>query len=266
MTFDAKPEIRPEVKSETRRPAPRELQVIRSTYVTPHMLRITLGGDELAGFPPDQESAYIKLLFPQPGEARPLMRTYTVRHQRATEIDVDFVIHDIAGPASSWALNAKPGDIILVGGPGSKKLINPEADGFVLVGDMTALPAISVNLEQLPADARGYAVLEVHSEADIQPLVHPENVQLHWVINPTPDPEGVTLRNYLSKLLWPQGQVSVWAACEFASMRMLRQYFREQGVAKSHLYISSYWKIGNSEDQHKVAKRDDAEQEGMPIG
>ena len=254
------------------KPVPRSLQVIRSTYITPHMLRITLGGDELAGFPQDQESAYVKLIFPQPqvdkapSEARPLMRTYTVRHQRAMEIDVDFVIHDHAGPASSWALNATPGDTILVGGPGSKKLINPEADWFLLVGDMTALPAISVNLEQLPANARGHAVLEVHSEADIQPLVHPEGIELHWVINPTPDPEGLTLRNFLNNLPWCEGQVAVWAACEFASMRSLRQYFREQGVAKSHLYISSYWKIGNSEDQHKVAKRDDAEQAGQLIG
>lgn len=248
------------------KPAPRELQVIRSTYITPHMLRITLGGEGLAGFPLEQESAYVKLIFPQAGEARPLLRTYTVRQQRATEIDVDFVIHDVAGPASSWALNAAPGDTILVGGPGSKKLINTEADWFLLVGDMTALPAISVNLALLPHYARGHAVLEVASEADIQPLVHPENLELHWVINAAPDPEGVALRNHVAQLPWGEGQLSVWAACEFTSMRILRQYFREREVAKTHLYISSYWKIGNSEDQHKTAKRDDAEQEGQPIG
>lgn len=248
------------------KPAPRELQVIRSAYITPHMLRITLGGDALTGFPPEQESAYVKLIFPQAGEVRPLIRTYTVRQQRATEIDVDFVIHDVAGPASNWALNAMPGDTILVGGPGSKKLINTEADWFLLVGDMTALPAISVNLALLPQDARGHAVLEVASEADIQPLVHPDNLALHWVINATPDAEGVTLRNHLAQLPWHAGQPAVWAACEFSSMRVLRQYFREQEVAKTHLYISSYWKIGNSEDQHKAAKRDDAELEGQPLG
>ena len=66
------------------KPAPRELEVIRSTYITPYMLRITLGGAGLAGFPVDQESAYIKLLFPQAGE-RPLMRTYTIRQQRDDE-------------------------------------------------------------------------------------------------------------------------------------------------------------------------------------
>lgn len=160
------------------KPAPRELEVIRSTYITPHMLRITLGGAGLAGFPADQESAYIKLLFPQAGE-RPLMRTYTIRQQRDDEIDVDFVLHDTDGPASSWAKTAQVGELIQIGGPGLKKLINFEADWFLLAGDMTALPAISVNLAKLPNNAVGYAVIEVLSEADIQPLVHPEHVELH---------------------------------------------------------------------------------------
>lgn len=82
------------------RPAPRELTVIGKSQVTPHMLRITLGGDGFVGFPAKQESAYIKLLFPQPGDERPLMRTYTIRQQRVNEIDVDFVLHDTDGPAS----------------------------------------------------------------------------------------------------------------------------------------------------------------------
>ena len=92
------------------------------------------------------------------------MRTYTVSAQRDDEIDVDFALHEAEGPASMWARNAQAGDQVLVGGPGPKKLINNDADWFLLVGDMTALPAITVNLAQLPADARGYAVLEVTTD------------------------------------------------------------------------------------------------------
>ena len=98
------------------KPAPRTLEVIRSRYLTPHMLRVTLGGAGLADFPEDQESAYIKLIFPQPAQARPLMRTYTISVQRSDEIDVDFVLHATDGPA--WARKAKPGEQILVGGQG----------------------------------------------------------------------------------------------------------------------------------------------------
>ncbi|SIS74377.1 siderophore-interacting protein [Neptunomonas antarctica] len=242
------------------RPAPRTLDVMRTTYVTPHMLRVTLGGEGLNSFPANQASTYIKLIFPQPADARPLLRTYTVRQQRASEIDVDFVIHDAAGPASAWAVQATPGDRILVGGPGPKKEIDPTSDWFLLIGDMTALPAISVNIASLPHDATGYAVIEVIDASDIQALPHPENFELHWVINPITDPNGNTLLECVRQLTWLKGQVSVWAACEFSSMRVLRKYFKEERKEQTHqLYISSYWKLDSNEDQHKQAKREDSE-------
>ena len=38
----------------------------------------------------------------------------------------------------------------MVSGPGPKKLVDMNADWFLIAGDMSALPAISVNLEKLP--------------------------------------------------------------------------------------------------------------------
>lgn len=246
------------------KPQIREMEVIRSIYLSPHMLSVTLGGDNIGTIPDDQESAYIKLVFPREGEDKPLMRTYTIRAQRPGEIDVDFVIHDEAGPASDWAAKARPGDRILIGGPGPKKLVNPEGDWFLIAGDMTALPAITVNLASLPGDARGYAVIEVISEDDIRPIDHPAGVELHWLVNPTPDDSGETLLARVRELAWLEGQVAVWAACEFNSMRALRKYLKqEQDIPRDHLYISSYWKIGQSEDGHKAAKRRDLEKEEL---
>lgn len=242
------------------RPAPRTLEVIRSRYITPHMLRVTLGGAAITDFPQDQESAYIKLVFPQPGDARPLMRTYTVSEQRRDEIDVEFAVHEAEGPATGWALNAQPGAQILIGGPGPKKLINTAADWFLLAGDMTALPAIKVNLAHLPEDARGYAVLEVMDESDIQPLKAPLNIEVQWVVNANTDIAASPLFDRIEQLAWLPGQPAVWAACEFHSMRALRKYFKlQRQVPKDYLYISSYWKIGSTEDQHKIDKRDDAQ-------
>ncbi|QDU50713.1 siderophore-interacting protein [Gimesia panareensis] len=239
----------------------RELKVIRTTRLTEHMLRITLGGDEMTDYPSDQESAYVKLMFPQAGDQPPQKRSYTIRQQRPMEIDLDFVLHDPLGPASSWAKQAQPGDRILAGDPGPKKLINPDADWFLLVGDMAALPAISVNLEQLPDDAKGHAVIEIPSKADIQTLKAPGNLNLHWEVNPQPDPEGGFLISKVKALPWLEGQPSVWSACEFNSMRNLRRFFKEEKqLPDSHLYLSSYWKIGQSDEGHKQAKRLDSVQ------
>ncbi len=53
--------------------------------------------------------------------------------------------------------------------------------------------------------------------------------------------------------------MSVWAACEFSSMKVLRRFFKEEKVVdKSMLYISSYWKLGKNEDEHKIIKQQDA--------
>lgn len=245
------------------RPAPRTLQVIASRYITPNMLRITLGGSQIATFPADQEGAYIKLMFPGEVGAKDMVRTYTVRYQRPNEFDVDFVIHDDGGPASDWAKNACPGDDIRIGGPGPKKLVDNTADWFLLAGDMTALPAMSVSIEQLPADARGHAVIEVAEEGDIQTLAHPPSFTLHWLFNSHPGKDSRVLVDRVRQLAWLPGRPSVWAACEFSEMRELRRYFKEERqVARQDLYVSSYWKCGSSEDQHKVVKRQDSEASG----
>lgn len=254
------------------KPAPRDLTVIGKQYVTPNMLRVTLGGDGIKDFPKDQASAYVKLIFPikDDEKGRVLRRTYTVRHDRITDqgrvIDLDFVMHgasdddhDHGGPASNWAVDCKPGDVITVGGPGPKKLVDPTADWFLIAGDMTALPAMSVNLEILPADARGYAVIEVQSEADMQNLIKPDNITIEWVINPHPGTQNTALSDVVKKLPWHDGRPSVWAACEFTSMKELRSYFRnDRGLGKDDFYISSYWKLGMNEDNHKVIKSEDA--------
>ena len=52
--------------------------------------------------------------------------------------------------------------------------------------------------------------------------------------------------------------LSVWSACEFKTMKKIRHYLKViREVEKSHLYISSYWKKGNTEEQHKVARMKD---------
>lgn len=84
----------------------------------------------------------------------------------------------------------------------------------------------------------------------------------HWVVNPQPDPEGQRILEHVRGLDRLDGQPSAWAACEFSSMQQLRKYFRqERGLDNRHRYVSSYWKIGHSEDQHKLAKREDAERD-----
>ncbi|MGL6159667.1 siderophore-interacting protein [Microbulbifer sp.] len=258
-------------------PQPRLLTVVRKRQLTPNMIRITLGGEDLRGFPEDQESGYVKLVFPPQGESelapmgvkavdrkgkRNRLRSYTIRafDPQALQLDLDFVAHGDNGPASAWAMDCAEGDRITVLGPGPKKLVDMEAEWFFLAADMTALPALSVNLERMPRDARGYAVMEILEEGDRQEIDAPPGVEFHWVINPHPDRPNTVLADAVRALPWQPGRVNVWAACEFDTMRNLRAYFKkERDVGRGDVYASSYWKMGEPDEGNKAAKREDPE-------
>ena len=187
-------------------------------------VRLTLGCADLASFGVGGHDQRLKLLLPQqpvdayrldealadgdwyswwlalPDGLRPVMRTYTVRAVRPElgELDVDFVLHGVdegvAGPASTWAASARPGDEVVVVGPtgagtgpmwGVAWAPPPEARTLLLAGDETALPAISAILEQLPAGVRVTALLEVPTTADATaPALQVRSaadVAVHWL-------------------------------------------------------------------------------------
>ncbi len=256
---------------------PRRLTVLHVDPLTPNMRRIKFGGNDLEDFPLGCEGGYVKLLFALPGQksqpnpesiedsAPVLMRTYTLRQfdAQARELTIDFVLHGHSvkdGPASSWAKDAMPGDNMLMYGPSSIKPVNVEADWYFLAGDMTALPAVSCHLESLPVNAKGYAVLEINSEEDRQKLKKPDGIEVMWVINPNPGRSNTVLSDAVKIQPWLVGKPSIWAACEFTNMRLLRTYFKQtRKVTRDELYLSSYWKMGQTEDKHKIIKKLDAQ-------
>lgn len=248
------------------RRVPRVLTVKSAANLTPNMRRVTLHGEALAGFPENSEGTYIKLMFAQAGHIKPVMRTYTVAEQRSqpNEIDVDFMLHGSTadashGIAAPWALKTQPGDEITVGGPGAAKFVNADAAYFLLAADMTALPALTANLKRLPQEAQGQVFIEIVSEADKQNLTKPENVKLNWVVNDDPGSDASPLFHAIAQVELPTDEIAVWVACEFKTMKKIRAHLKtESTVEKSHLYISSYWKRGDTEEEHKAAKQGDA--------
>lgn len=246
-------------------PTPQFLTVVNTERLTPNMQRIILQGDSLRAYTPQDEGAYIKLAFPQAGQDKPALRTYTIARLWADrgEIAVDFMLHDHSdteakGLAAPWALQAKVGDHLTIFGPGPASVIQHEADWYLLAGDMTALPALATNLKTLPDHAQGYAFIEIMTQQDQQTLVKPDGIQLHWVINPEPAAEHSPLFEAVQHAQWLQGQVAAWVACEFSTMRKIRHYLKqERQLERSHLYASSYWKKGKTEEEHKVLKSAD---------
>lgn len=233
------------------------LTVVSNESITPHMRRVRLHDESLGAFPPDQESGYVKVLFPQ-DDGPPRQRSFTIRSFDAGErvLGLDCVDHGTSGVAAAWVNCCRSGDTVSIRGPGERKLVDPAADWCLLAGDMSALPALAVNLEQLAADARGYCVIEVASAEDQQPLVHPEGVELIWVITPAGARPNRALVEAVRALKWLPGTPYPWFAGEFDAMRETRRYFRdERNVGRKAMYVSSYWKAGATDEGMKQAKR-----------
>jgi NADPH-dependent ferric siderophore reductase len=253
---------------------PKQLTVVHSEQVTENMQRIVLHSDSLVDFPQDCAGNYIKLLFNNSGgtdlsmlaeDQHPIKRTYSIRRFSPSlrTIEIDFVRHSNenlqCGFASRWAINVNLGETINIYGPGTMNAIVTDTDWFFMVADMTALPALSAQVSKLPQNAKGYAVIKVLTTKDIQPLETPANLHVIWLT------KEQSLAKKVQSLPWLAGTVSVWSACEFDSMRVLRDYFRnEKDVQRENIYISSYWKQGVTEDGHKIIKRQDAQEMVIP--
>ena len=150
------------------------------------MVRVTLGGD-IEGFTSLGFDDHVKLFFPtgslgEDGQPEFMARDYTPRRHdpQAGTLAIEFVIHD-AGPATRWAEQAQPGQMLQIGGPRGSFVIPTEFDWHLLIGDDTGLPAIARRLEELPAGARAVALIEVDGPADQVAIASAADVTVKWV-------------------------------------------------------------------------------------
>lgn len=239
-----------------------ELEVVAAEHLSPHLVRVRLGGAGFAQFEDRPETdKYVKLKFTTPApESHPVTRTYTVRSvdaERGT-IDVDFVVHGDEGLAGPWAAAAQAGDRISLMGPGGGYRPDPTADWYLFAGDLSAVPAIASALEDLRAhkpNAVGVAFIEVDAEDATLPLDAPEGVAVMWVVDPAHNPEA--LADHVRAHDWPAGRVQAFAHGERESMKALRRVLsNERELPRTDMSLSGYWARGRSEDRFQVEKRE----------
>ena len=208
--------------------------MLRSEWLTPHMVRVVLGGAGLTGFAAGEfTDHYVKLLLPQPGSDALARRTYTVRRWDADsgELTIDFVAHGDEGLAGPWAAKAKAGDAISLLGPGGEYAPDASADWHLFVGDASALPAIAAALERVPAGVPAYAFLEIDGPEEEQKLDTPGDLTAVWLDRSSSGPD--LLADAVRAADLPAGRVHAFVHGEAASVRAVRRHLLvERGVAR----------------------------------
>ncbi|MFF2925168.1 siderophore-interacting protein [Streptomyces celluloflavus] len=269
------------------KPVLHRAEVVRTERLTPHMVRVVLGGAGLAKFVAGEYSDhYVKLIFPLPGvtypepfdmariradfprDQWPRTRTYTVRswNPETGELAVDFVVHGDEGLAGPWAATVRPGAEALLLGPGGGYAPRADADWHLLAGDESALPAIAASLSRIPAGTPVHAFIEVAGAAERQELDAPAGAEITW-LHRDGAPVGRELVAAVAALEFPPGQVQAFVHGEAGFVKELRRLLRvEREIPREDLSISGYWRRGHDEDGWQASKRDwnqqvEAEQE-----
>jgi NADPH-dependent ferric siderophore reductase len=256
----------------TRREAPpfRRVAVRRVEELTPHLLRVTMAGPELEGLPVGLPTGNVRVLLPPSGAeevvvprwngnefllpdgSRPVIRSYTPRRYdpEALELDIDVVLHE-QGVVSAWASAAKPGDPVAVSGTGRGYPIDPEARSFLLGGDESAIPAISVLLEVLPPEVAVEVVVEVSApDARLDLPAHP-GANVSWADLTPGAPRGDALFTAVTSTDLG-ADTRLWVAGEAAAVQRIRRHlFQERGLPRSQAYVRGYWKKGRAGDDDR---------------
>ncbi|GAA0453339.1 siderophore-interacting protein [Paractinoplanes deccanensis] len=268
------------------------VRVARTERVSPGFVRITFAGPALRHFAPWGVDQRIKVVLPLPGggladfgllddptphpshwytrwkalpeDARNVLRTYTPAAIRPAdgELDVDFVLHEPAGPASAWALAARPGDDLVITGPDARCgytgygiCWSPgPARETLIIGDETAFPAIRNIVAALGAGVRAHVLAEVGDRAD-DLLSSTARAGVTVEVVTRGEVHGQALEEAVRA--WATREADdardlgegfyAWIAGESGAVTRIRQHLtRDRGIAKDRVSFLGYWKLGGA--------------------
>lgn len=246
----------------------RLLDVVQVARVTPRLIRVTLGGEQLRGFASAGFDDHVKVFVPPQGEVfdslpalgpegpifeagavRPAaLRDYTPHHYdpASSTLQLDFALHD-AGPATAWALRARTGGKLIIGGPRGSFVVGTGFDWHLLMGDDTALPAIRRRLAELPEGSRAVVLAEVDGPEDEEPFESRADVEALWVHRARArEGSASCLLHALAAASLPAGAFYAWVAGESAAAKAIRAALLARGADRGTLKASGYWRRGSA--------------------
>ncbi|GAA2521284.1 siderophore-interacting protein [Winogradskya humida] len=255
------------------------LTVIAREEISPHFMRVTLGGDDVRHLEQQGFDQWGRLFFAGPGQdevalpaserwmiqnalqparRRPRVRSYTIRRFRPeiSAFDIEVAVHQEAAtadrpaaPGTAWALSAKPGDRVAFLDEGCGYVPQPDAEWQLLAGDESALPAIVAILERSTAALPADVYLEIPSDSDIRDdITAPQGSRIQWLPRNDPGlaPGSLALQAVTGTPL-RSGPFYAWTAGESSLATSIRRHLvGAHGVPRSHVAFRGYWRQGRA--------------------
>lgn len=210
------------------RPDPRALAatVVRREVLSAHLVRVVLAAPDFVttGVPDEWVALTV------PGQYQ--NRYYTVRSYAGGELVLDIVVHE-HGLVTEWAQTDCVGDVVGISEPKGSFALPADAEWLVLVGDLTALPAIARISAEVALPVTAYVETQ---DGPVEGYLE----EVAWIDPPAPGESG--LAALVRSLTWPTGPGYFWMAGESAQMRDIRKHVRHDlGMASASYDVMGYW-------------------------
>ncbi|EOZ9390784.1 siderophore-interacting protein [Enterobacter cancerogenus] len=235
----------------------RELDVLRVERVNAGFQRIVLGGEALEGFSSRGFDDHTKVFFPAPGTTfvppvvteegidwgegvRPQARDYTpLFDAEHNELVLDFFVHD-GGVASRWALEAKVGDKLTIGGPRGSLVVPEDYAWQLYVCDESGMPALRRRLEtiaSLKVRPAIHAVVTVGDASYKTYLAHLSGFNITWIVGHSEQ----AVADQLAALTVPAEDYFIWLTGEGKVVKNLSRRFETDAIDQQLVRASAYW-------------------------
>ncbi len=212
-----------------------DAQVLLREQLSPHLVRLTLGVEAFAssGVPDEWVGLVV------PGQFQ--VRYYTARAHGDGEVVLDVVIHEV-GLVTEWASGECAGDTVVITDPKGSFAPPENAEWLMLVGDLTAMPAMARIAETVDLPTRVWAEVQ-----DDLPGYLPDRAEVTW-LDGTSD-----LAEVVSGLDWPGAPGYFWMAGESADMRAIRKHLmRDRGLPSAAYDVMGYWRAASARQPRAV--------------
>lgn len=222
--------------------------VIETVRIAPHFVRVRMTSPTLFEDVDAEPAAWLRFWFPDPdGSKTEFQRAYTISEADvpAGRFAVDIVLHDPAGPASSWARTVQPGATIAVMAlMGSSRFDVPDEQpaGYLLIGDSASIPGMNGIIGVVPDDVPIEMYLEQHDDNDtLIPIAQHPRLRLHWVARH----DEKSLAAAIESRDWSDWYA--WATPEATTLKQVRARLRDEfGFPKSEVHAQAYWSAGRA--------------------